>query len=133
MQLTLQRNLKQTPDSTQGSLFEGAYPPGSFLCYTLEPAKTDNKGCIPIGVYQVVITWSPHFSRPMPLLVNVPEFEGIRIHPGNIEQDTHGCILVGKGAIENVLTNSYQEFLELFDKIDLAIQMKEKVTITVVE
>jgi hypothetical protein len=64
---------------------------GVFICYTLEGVAT----AIPAGTYRVAITASQRFQRHLPELLDVPGHLGIRIHPGNTAQDTHGCILVG--------------------------------------
>jgi hypothetical protein len=73
-----------------------------FHCYTLEDKYRPNEKkiygltAIPKGRYEVIITYSNHFKKNMPLLLNVPNYEGVRIHPGNTDKDTLGCILVGK-------------------------------------
>jgi hypothetical protein len=72
---------------------------GVFECFTLEdtvrPVKIKGETAIPEGRYEVVVNFSERFQRPLPLLLNVPNFEGVRIHPGNTDKDTEGCILVG--------------------------------------
>jgi len=73
-----------TPRSTIGSL----YVDGKFECYTLEDVvrlgeKVYGETAIPEGTYEVQITFSNRFKRDLPLLLKVPGFEGVRIHPGN--------------------------------------------------
>ena len=91
-----------TNSTTLGKL----YVNGIFQCYTLEDKDRElEKGneklygetAIPRGSYQVIIDYSNRFKRELPRLKDVPQFEGIRIHPGNTHEDTHGCILVGSG------------------------------------
>jgi hypothetical protein len=73
---------------------------GRFFCYVCEDVVRNKKiagvTAIPAGRYQVVITYSPRFRRNLPLLLKVPNFEGIRIHNGNNANHTEGCLLLGK-------------------------------------
>src|SRR6478736_9414023 len=94
MKLTLRRE-PSTTKSTPGKL----YVDSIFECYTLEdvvrPAKIYGQTAIPAGTYKVIINMSNRFKRLLPLLLNVPDYEGVRIHPGNTDKDTDGCILPG--------------------------------------
>jgi hypothetical protein len=94
MKIELLRD-KSTGKATTGRLLID----GVFQCWTLEdvvrPSKIAHETAIPAGTYKVVITESNRFKRRLPLLVDVPGFDGIRIHPGNSADDTDGCILVG--------------------------------------
>lgn len=60
-----------------------------------ESEKVYGMTAIPAGRYEIVISYSNRFKKKLPLLLNVPHYKGIRIHPGNKAKDTLGCILVG--------------------------------------
>ncbi|HMD14134.1 MAG TPA: DUF5675 family protein [Bacteroidota bacterium] len=95
--------------------------------------KVQDKTAIPYGQYQVIITDSPHFGRPMPLLVNVPGFEGVRIHWGNTDHDTDGCILLGESIVrEDFLASSRIVFDLFFPKLQAAIDSGEGCLITII-
>ena len=74
--------------------------PDGYVCQTLEDpvrqagVKIAGETAIPSGTYRVSITMSTKFGKLLPLLANVPNYSGIRIHPGNTTADTSGCILV---------------------------------------
>ena len=108
---------------------------GAFEAFTLEdlphPTKIKGRTRIPAGTYAVTITWSPRFGRNLPLVEDVPGFEGIRIHPGNTAEDTEGCILVGTQAGEAVVLNSRVAFLALFAKLEQAISNHDNISITI--
>lgn len=92
-----------TATTTIGDLLVGH----KIFCHTLEDvvrpktaAKVPCKTAIPSGRYKVELTFSNRFKRIMPLLIDVPGFEGVRIHGGNSSEDTEGCIIVAKNIID---------------------------------
>lgn len=111
-----------TKDSTIGKL----YVDGVFTCYTLEDAVRDKKiknvTAIPVGTYKVIIDFSNRFKQLMPLLLNVPNYAGVRIHPGNYSKDTEGCILVGTTKGVNMIGNSRAAYASLLVRIKKAIE-----------
>jgi hypothetical protein len=133
MQLELRRKWL-SPKSSGGEL----YVDGAFECFTLEDRfrpppepKVPKETCIPEGAYSVVINHSDRFGIEMPLLVDVPQFQGIRIHPGNTPADTEGCILVGRQRDVDQVLNSRAAYDVLFQKLKAAVIRKEPITITV--
>lgn len=112
---------------------------GTYVCDTLEPAwrdlrkkhKVKGRTAIPEGRYPVVITWSSKFGQWLPLLLHVPLFEGIRIHAGNTEADTAGCILPGENRKEGNVLNSTRYVNLLKRRIVEAKERGEGVWITV--
>jgi len=60
-------------------------------------------------------------------LLNVPNFEGVRIHPGNSNHDTEGCILVGRTRSKDYIGQSRKAFDSLF----LKMQKAKQITLTI--
>ena len=92
MKLLLKR-IAQKPNYTIGRL----YIDGQYFCDTLEDAvrekKIAGKTAIPEGTYEVIVNRSPKFKRDLPLLIDVPNFEGIRIHRGNTNEKMKNKLL----------------------------------------
>jgi len=126
MNLVLKR-LHKTENSTVGELTVD----GLFQCYTLEDiereVKVKSETAIPKGTYKVIINRSNRFKRLLPLLLDVKGFEGIRIHSGNTNHDTEGCILVGETRSKDFIGKSRKAFNALFEKMKKA----ESITITI--
>lgn len=119
MELTLLRRWLSGA-STVGEL----YVDGERECFILEdryrpPPETKVAGatCIPLGRYEVRITWSPKFQCEMPLLIGVPGFEGVRIHPGNTPADTEGCLLPGTERHGEAVKDSRRAYVDLLAKL----------------
>lgn len=138
MKLTVQRKWQQA-SCTIGALRVDDSPE----CYTLEDQVREVSGqpvaswkvfgqtAIPRGIYRVRISHSPHFGRDLPELLDVPGFEGVRIHPGNVAADTEGCILVGMDRLADSIGRSRLAFEPLFAKITQALARGELVSIEV--
>ena len=121
------KRLYKTENSTIGELTID----GKFECYTLEDKERDVKikgeTAISKGTYKVIINQSNRFKKLLPLLLNVPNFEGVRIHPGNSNHDTEGCILVGQSISKDYISKSRKAFEKLFKKMQLA----KEITLTI--
>ena len=111
-----------------------------YFCDTLEPTwrnyahggrKIKGRSAIPEGRYAVVISWSPKMKAWLPILLGVPNFEGIRIHAGNTSEDTAGCILVGKNKLVGQVVDSRIWLHRLKQKIVEAKDRGEAVWITI--
>ena len=140
MKLTLKRiALRST--YTIGRL----YVDGNYFCDTLEDTvrdlnkngKFDNgekkvyaKTAIPYGTYEIKWTYSPRFKKYTPQLMNVPSFEGIRIHAGSTPADTAGCLLLGENKKVGMVLNSRAIINKFYPIIKKACS-KGKVTIEI--
>lgn len=115
------------------------YINGKYTCDTLEDKvrdlkrepKVQGKTAIPEGKYLVRLTYSNRFKKVLPLLVDVPYFEGVRIHSGNDEDDTEGCILVGKNKEKGKVLESRVTMTSLMYDLQQAHNRNEKIEIEV--
>lgn len=98
----------------------------------LQKRKVHSKTAIPTGVYQIVITYSPRFKKYLPLLLNVPAYVGIRIHPGNDSTHTDGCLLPGTWTMDtpNKVLNSRSTFASLLRILKLE-EKRKKIVISI--
>lgn len=116
---------------TIGKLYEN----GVYLCDTIEDiereVKIKDKTAIPKGRYQVIVNMSNRFKRLLPLLLNVPGFDGIRIHNGVDETSSSGCIIVGKNTEKGKVTNSKYWMNKITDNILNAQNKGIKIYITI--
>jgi hypothetical protein len=113
---------------------------GRFQCFICEdvvrPAgepKVPGKTAIPAGRYRIAVTHSPRFQRQLPLLMGVPGFSGIRIHPGNTHEHTEGCLLPGTDHDGRGVKNSQVAFDRLFGRLLSALAANNEVWIEISE
>lgn len=117
-QLELRRK-EFTDNSTIGELFFN----GKFFMYVIEDVvrepgvKVYGQTAIPYGRYKIIINMSNRFKVKMPLLLNVPGFEGVRIHSGNTSADTEGCLIVGYRKDKNFVGNSRKAYQDLMTEL----------------
>lgn len=136
-------------DATLGALFRirnDGTP--EFHCYTLEDEHRDIKVAketrIPAGRYRLALRDSGGmhdkyktrfaFHRGMLWLSNVPGFEWIYIHPGNTDEHTEGCILVGQVADSRGqmrVDSSVAAYTDLYQEIAGLIEQGEVVMVDV--
>ena len=128
IKLRLERRYKG-PKYTIGKLFIN----NEYFCDTIEDIdrglkssmsveyikkkKVYAKTAIPTGTYKIEMTYSSKFKCILPLLVNVKGFSGIRIHRGNTEIDSSGCIIIGENKVKGKVINSTRYEIALVNKL----------------
>lgn len=152
MELTVTRDIKSTDDATLGNM----YLDDEFFCYTLEDEHRDEKVMhetrIPAGRYKVILRneggMNGRYAKRYPFHEGmlwlrsldeddpeVPEFLWIYIHPGNTDDHTSGCILVGDTKNEDNMTigqsrdaysRLYQAVVEAAKSEELFIEVKDE-------
>lgn len=93
--------------------------------------KVKAQTAIPTGKYDVILTFSPRFKRVLPLLLNVPGYQYIRVHNGNRPDSTEGCLLVGENKAKGQVLNSRATLEKLMSILLDCEKRKEKVTILI--
>lgn len=123
--------------ATYGVLIYGDTP----ICVTLErPWKNNQRGvsCIPGGplpspcVYQCARVESPKFGNTFEVL-NVPSRSAILFHKGNIDADTHGCIVLGESFNPILGRPGVTDSGHAFDEFIGLLRMTDRFQLSVVE
>lgn len=136
MRLLLEREILD-PGFTLGRL----YVDNKFHSFTCEDAdrclednpegKVYGQTAIPRGTYKVVVTFSNRFQKPLPLLLGVPGFSGVRVHGGNTAADSLGCILVGRVRTACGVARCADVVANIIDAIEDAADHGEDVTLEI--
>ena len=126
-------------DYTNVSSIGKLYIDGVLFCYVLEDKvreinekKVYGKTAIPAGNYKVIMSFSNRFQVYMPELLDVKGFAGIRIHSGNTEIDSLGCLILGYKKGENAVYESKKATTSFYAKLK-KVEKKEKITIEIVD
>ena len=110
---------------------------GVFTCWTLEDVvrevKIPGETAIPAGRYEVRLSLSQRFQKLLPEILAVPGFAGIRIHAGNTQADTHGCVLVGRIRAYDRVEESKLALMHVMEHLRRATTAGDPITITIEE
>ena len=108
---------------------------GVFTCWTLEDVvrevKIPGETAIPAGRYDVRLSLSQRFQKVLPEVLAVPGFTGIRIHAGNTQADTHGCVLVGRVRVYDRVEESKLALMNVMEHLRRATTAGDPITITI--
>lgn len=122
------------------------YVDGQRFCEVLEDAvrekKIKGKTAIPAGTYAIDMetvspkfknrSWAKPYNGKIPRLLNVPNFDGVLIHPGNFATDTDGCLLPGNNRVKGAVLDSQIRFHQLMREFLLpAHKAGEEITIEI--
>ena len=142
MEMLLDR-FHSTTDATMGSWFLD----GRWICFCLEDekrlVKLAGETRIPAGRYEITRCYQSGILSRMqekwyngswiPSIENVPGFTYIRIHPGNTDDHSDGCLLPGftANALDMTIGKSRDAFVHLVNRMDEYFKRGERVWLTI--
>ena len=94
--------------------------------------KVKGRTAIPSGTYMLALQNSMRFGADTLTVTCVPGFEYIRIHGGNTQLDTEGCLLPGTRNGANTVKDSRVALQRLRDLIVPGMRRGEQVTLMIV-
>lgn len=121
--------------TTLGKLYD---PDKNHICETLEDIvrawgiKHGGSTAIPAGRYRMTVSMSSRFKRRMVMIYTESNkheiksagigFKGVRIHGGNTNKDTWGCVIVAKNRIgrDRVQGTMESTVTDMVDKLEKA-------------
>lgn len=90
---------------------------GIYWPYT--SIKIPGVTAIPAGKYRIYNTYSPRFKKELPLIVDVPDYTGIRCHSGESAEHSAGCIVLGERILhDRALLGSLEAVGKLISFLD---------------
>lgn len=124
------RRFTSNDDATLSAIFIN----DEFECFGLEDEyrkdKVSGETRIPAGTYKVGVRTGGgfharyktrfDFHQGMLHVLNVPGFKWILIHVGNTDEDTAGCLLVGRGATSGddmSVQSSVSAYRDFYNKV----------------
>lgn len=118
--------------NSAGGLIDGFF--GISISGSSNPSYVgleNGRTLIPEGLYEVDLTFSHKFQRDLPILLDVPSRDGIRIHPGNYAKNSSGCILLGLTSHRDYIQSSVYAVNEIVDYLRCLEKLGEKTYIFV--
>lgn len=107
----------------------------------IKKLKIPGETAIPKGTYTIKLTvsqkfknraWAKPYGGLVPLVDGVPGYSGVRIHPGNTNRDTEGCILPGQNLQPGKVLNSTATYRRLMDEYLLPAHLAgEEIQLTI--
>jgi len=134
-------------DFTNGILFDVSNNKREFLAYTLEDQEQTTKVWgetrIPSGKYNLSLRkeggfhtrYLSKFSNHIGMIHvdNVKGFKYVLWHIGNDDDDTAGCLLLGKTSQDNFIGRSTDAYKEVYKRVAPVIESGEEVTVTYID
>lgn len=143
MKITVER-VESDTDATISKV----YLDDVYICDGIEDEYREKKVAgetrIPAGRYKIAVrTWGgfhtrysekfPKFHKGMLEVCDVPGFSSILIHTGNTDDDTNGCLLLGKRAPGKMFVGSSVDTYSAFYQMVISSALKGELEIEYID